>query len=124
MKTAVREQVNKMDAVEYFSLLAELLKTNPPTEADAPMLENLAQIGIVPGQDFDKSKFDPAFAKRVPEIASGRIMLHFKFSGGDINEINGWGYTTKTGIYGTNYSYRPRRKPAAGCHLPDVHEGG
>jgi hypothetical protein len=106
MKTAVRDQVNNMDAVEYFTLLAELLKTNPPTEADAPMVEKLAQIGIVPGQDFDKTKFDPAFAKRVPQIAFARIMLHFKFSGGDIQDINGWGFTTKTGIYGVNYIQR------------------
>jgi hypothetical protein len=106
MKTAVREQVNKMDAVEYFTLLAELLKTNPPTEADAPMVEKLAQIGIVPGQDFDKSKFNPSFVKRLPEVAFARIMLHFKFSDGDIQNINGWGFTTKTGIYGTNYVQR------------------
>ena len=33
-------------------------------------------------------------------------MLHFKFSDGDIADINGWGYTTKTGIYGTNYLQR------------------
>jgi hypothetical protein len=106
MKTAVRDQVNNMDAVEYFTLLAELLKTNPPTEADAPMVEKLAQIGIAPGQDFDKTKFDPAFAKRVPQIAFARIMLHFKFSGGDVEDINGWGFTTKTGIYGVNYIQR------------------
>ena len=106
MKTAVRDQVNKMDAVEYFTLLAELMKTNPPTEADAPILEKLARLGIVPGQDFDKSKFNPAFAKRVPELAFARIMLHFKFSDGDIQNINGWGFTTKTGIYGTNYVQR------------------
>jgi hypothetical protein len=106
MKTAVRDQVNNMDAVEYFTLLAELLKTNPPYEADAPMLEKLARLGVVPGQDFDKSKFDPAFAKRVPQLAFARIMLHFKFSEGDIQNINGWGFTTKTGIYGTNYVQR------------------
>jgi len=106
MKTAVRDQVNKMDAVEYFTLLADLLKRNPPTEADAPMVAKLAEIGIVPGQDFDKSKFNPAFAKRVPEIAFAKIMLHFKFSDGDIQDINGWGFTTKTGIYGTNYVQR------------------
>ncbi|TGQ92418.1 DUF1254 domain-containing protein [Mesorhizobium sp. M8A.F.Ca.ET.208.01.1.1] len=106
MKTAVRDQVNKMDAVEYFTLLAELMKTNPPTEADAPMVEKMAQIGIVPGQDFDKTKFNPAFATRVPQIAFDRIMLHFKFSDGDVKQINGWGFTTKTGIYGTNYIQR------------------
>src|SRR5215467_8502356 len=34
MKTAVREQVNRMDAVAYFTLLAQLMKTNPPSPAD------------------------------------------------------------------------------------------
>jgi hypothetical protein len=106
MKTAVRDQVNNMDAVEYFTLFADLLKRNPAYEADAPMLEKLAEIGIVPGQDFDKSKFDPAFAKRVPQIAFAKIMLHFKFSDGDIQNVNEWGFTTKTGIYGTNYVQR------------------
>jgi hypothetical protein len=38
MKTAVREQVNRMDAVEYFTLLARLMKTNPPSAADADAL--------------------------------------------------------------------------------------
>ncbi len=106
MKTAVREQVNNMDATEYFTLFAELLKRNPPTEADAPMVAKLAELGIVPGQDFDKTKFDPTFAKRVPQVAFARIMTHFKFSDGDIQDIDGWGFTTKTGIYGTNYLQR------------------
>lgn len=106
MKTAVREQVNKMDAVEYFTLFAELLKRNPPTDADAPMVAKLAELGIVPGRDFDKTKFDPAFAKRVPEVGFARIMMHFKFSDGDVQDIDGWGFTTKTGIYGTNYLQR------------------
>lgn len=106
MKTAVRDQVNRMDAVEYFTLLSELLKTNPPTPADAAMVEKMAQIGIVPGKGFDKSRLDAHFIKRIPEIGFGRIMLHFKFSDGDIRDINGWGYTTKTGIYGTEYVQR------------------
>src|SRR5579871_3732642 len=38
MKTPVREQVHKMDAVAYFTLLASLLKDNPPAAADAPMV--------------------------------------------------------------------------------------
>ncbi|MGK9286658.1 DUF1254 domain-containing protein [Sinorhizobium meliloti] len=106
MKTAVREQVNKMDAVEYFTLFAELLKRNPPTDADAPMVSKLAEIGIVPGKDFDKSKFDPAFVTRVPQLGFARIMMHFKLSDGDVQDIDGWGFTTKTGIYGTNYIQR------------------
>lgn len=33
-------------------------------------------------------------------------MLHFKASDGDIKDIDGWGFTTKTGVYGTNYIQR------------------
>ncbi len=106
MKTAVREQVNRMDAIAYFTLLAQLLKTNPPAAADKPILDKMARIGIVPGQDFDKSKFNADFAKRVPQIAFDRIMLHFRFSDGDVQDINGWGFTTKAGVYGTNYLQR------------------
>src|SRR5271163_4449064 len=38
MKTAVREQVNRMDAVAYFTLLCKLMKDNPPAAVDAPEL--------------------------------------------------------------------------------------
>ena len=106
MKTAVRAQVNALDAKAYFTLLAQLMKTNPPAAADAPIVEKMAQIGLVPGKDFDASKFDAVAAKRIPGLAFDRIMLHFKFSDGDVQNVNGWGFTTKTGIYGTNYIQR------------------
>ena len=64
MKMAVREQVNRMSAVEYFTLLAQLMKTNPPAAEDAPELARFARIGLVPGQDFDASKLNANFAKR------------------------------------------------------------
>ena len=77
MKTAIRDQVNAMDAASYFKLFAQLLKTNPPTPDDAPMVAKLAKIGIVPGQDFDASSLDPAVAKglaEVPKVANEKIM--------------------------------------------------
>ena len=105
MKTAVRDQVNRMDAVAYFTLLAQLMKTNPPSPADAPALAKYAKIGLVPGEDFDASKLRADFAKRIPEIAFDRIMLQLKINK-DVKEINGWGYITKTGLYGTDYLMR------------------
>jgi hypothetical protein len=107
MKTAVREQVNRMDAVAYFTLLCKLMKDNPPAAADAPQLAKFAGIGIVPGQDFDATKFkaDADFVKRVPEVGFDRIMLQFKINK-DVKDENGWAYTTKTGIYGTDYLMR------------------
>ena len=105
MKTAVREQVNRMDAVAYFTLLCKLMKDNPPSTADAPQLAKFARLGIVPGQDFDASKLKADFVKRVPEIAVDRIMLQFKVNKA-VTDENGWTFTTKTGIYGTDYLMR------------------
>lgn len=106
MKTPVRDQVNALTATQYFTLLAELMQRNPPAPKDAPALERFAAIGLVPGRAFDASKIDPRWEKRLPQLSYDRIMLHFKLSDGDVQNINGWGYTTKTGVYGTDYLQR------------------
>lgn len=105
MKKAVREQVNGMDAVAYFTLLAQLMKANPPAPADAAALARFAKIGLVSGKEFDASKLNADFAKRIPEIAFDRIMLQFKINK-DVQHIDGWNFTTKTGLYGTDYLMR------------------
>jgi hypothetical protein len=105
MKTAVRDQVNGMDAVAYFTLLCKLMKDNPPAAADAPQLAKFVRIGIVPGQDFDASKLKADFLKRVPEVSFDRIAIQLKINK-EMKDENGWGYTTKTGIYGTDYLMR------------------
>lgn len=105
MKTAVREQVNALDAVSYFTLLAELMKTNPPVAADAAAVARFARIGLVPGQDFDKSKLNADFVARIPHIAFDRIMLQLKV-GKSVKNVNGWLYDTVTGLYGTDYLNR------------------
>ena len=105
MKTPVRDQVNRMDATAYFTLLAQLMKANPPAAADAPELAKFAKIGLVAGQDFDATKLNADFVKRIPEISFDRIMLQFKVNK-DVKDINGWGYITKTGLYGTDYLVR------------------
>lgn len=110
-KTAVRDQVNALDGAAYFRTVAELLKTNPPAAADAPMVQTLAKLGIVPGQDFDAAKLDSAVAAAVsdaPKAAQAKIMGWAKagVTAGDNTFQNGWLFTTKTGTYGTNYLQR------------------
>ncbi len=111
MKTAVREQVNALSVEEYFTLLAKLLKDNPPAEADKPMMAKMAKLGIVPGQPFDGSKLGLAAKEAfsaVPEIANKKIMLYLKegIVTGDMKLENGWVFTTKAGVYGTSYLLR------------------
>ena len=106
MKTPVREQVNGMDAAGYFKLLAVLMKDNPPAKEDAPMVEKMAKIGIVPGKEFDYAKLEPAVAKaldRAPKAGVDQIMSYFQKAG---IEVNGWQVMTMTGEYGTDYVQR------------------
>lgn len=56
-------QVARMDAVTFFNRLARLMKDNPPSPADAPMVQKLAALGIVPGQPFDPTAAGPAAVK-------------------------------------------------------------
>src|SRR5262245_9250856 len=105
MKTAVRDQVNRLGAREYFTLLAQLMKANPPTAADAPEMARFAKIGLEPGQDFDASKLDADFVKRIPQVGLDRVMLQVKVNKA-IKDDNGWLYDSETGIYGTNYLNR------------------
>ena len=110
-KTAVREQVNALDGADYFALFAELLKTNPPTTDDAPMVANLARLGSVPGGNFDASAVDAPVAAAIAgavEPAQAKIMAWGAdgVAAGDNTFENGWLFTTKTGAYGTNYIQR------------------
>lgn len=101
------EQVQKMNAAMFFNLLARLLKSNPPSAADAPVLARLATIGIVPGEAFDLAKLDPAVAagleKSVP-FALQRLQDAAKQTG---NATNGWRIPSMNlGNYGNAYPLR------------------
>jgi hypothetical protein len=111
MKKEVRDQVNALESTTYFKLLAELMKANPPAAADAPIVAKLAKVGIVPGQDFDASKLDPAVAKGVaaaPKPAQEKISIWMKegVATGDVKLANGWLYVNNAGSYGTSYRQR------------------
>jgi hypothetical protein len=103
MKTGVRKQVNELPLEEYLSYLTRLLKTNPPKQEDAPMVERLAEIGIVPGKDFDRSRIPLLWEKLDPKLGLVELGLHLKRQ----KTTNGWLYFTKgVGNFGTDYLTR------------------
>lgn len=102
MKTAVRDQVNRLSTDEYFALLAGLMKRNPPAPADAPALERFKGIGVEPGRTFDGKALDSRWATRLPQLSFDRIKLHLA----SLKRENGWLFTTQTGLYGTDYLQR------------------
>ena len=111
MKTPPRDQVNALDGAAYFKLFAELMKANPPAAEDKDMIAKLAKIGIVPGQDFDAAKLDPAVLKGInaaPKPSQEKISIYLKEAlvTGDAKLENGWLYFKNTGVYGTGYRNR------------------
>ena len=106
MKTAVRKQVDALDVDTYFTRLAQLMKTNPPTVADAPLVARMAKIGLLPGQDYDPSKlggFDKEAIKAVPKLALLKMVKLLK----EQKTTNGWLYfTSGVGNWGTDYPLR------------------
>lgn len=106
MKTPVRDQVDALDAAAYFGMLAKLMKDNPPALADAPMIKKLAKLGLVPGKDFDVSKLDEDTKKGLEQaVKAGQTQIIAQEKHAGIMK-NGWIYSTKTGLYGTDYLQR------------------
>ncbi len=103
MDKAVRKQVNELPLDGFFSYLAELLKTNPPKPEDAPLVAHMAEIGLVPGQDFDHSKLPMLGHKLDPKLALLELVRAMKAK----HPVNGWLYwTSDAGKYGTDYEQR------------------
>jgi hypothetical protein len=111
METPVRVQVNNLGAAAYFNRLALLMKDNPPAPADAPILKQMARLGIVPGQPFNINQLDPAVIQvleTVPRLAAAKILAWYKdgAKASDATFQSGWVSNLKTGIYGTDYLQR------------------
>src|SRR5258708_34513507 len=82
------------------------MKSNPHAPADASELAKFKRIGLIAGKDFDASKLDADFVKRIPQVAFDRIMLQMKVNKA-IKNTNNWLFGTETGVYGTDYLSRP-----------------
>jgi hypothetical protein len=88
---------------DYF--LAMLMKKNPPSAADAPIIAKMAKVGIVPGREFEMGKLDPVVAKALEQATTTgleQIVAETQHMG---KKVNGW-QMNFTGKYGTDYLFR------------------
>jgi hypothetical protein len=107
MKTPPIEQLQKMSAETFFNRMALLLKSNPPPASEAPVLDRLKTIGIVPGEKFDPSKLDPAVARGLENsvsVAMEKLQAASKETGAP---VNGWRVPPMVlGNFGRDYGAR------------------
>jgi len=102
------QQVAQMDAATFFSVFADVARTNPPHANDNPILDRLRRVGI--GGTFRPFSFpslDPAVQQALTNaapLASRRITDSAQRL---TAPVNGWNTVTGgIGTYGTDYSRR------------------
>ena len=103
-------QVQRMTAREFFQTAANLLETNPPHPQDAPMMKQLARVGIMPGKFFNPDSLgvegQKAFEQGAKTAADSLATLGSRAGVGE--KLNGWssGFGAATGRYGIRYDAR------------------
>lgn len=105
--SAPPDQLDRMDAATFFETFAQVMKINQPHANDYPMLDRLARIGILPGEDFTFADASPDVQAAL-EAAAGQALPLIKplfVSSG--TQANGWSTNlTAVGTYGTDYLHR------------------
>ena len=106
-KTPPTAKLKAMTSSAYFTTLARLMTSNPPPAVDAPMLEKLATIGIVPGKPFDASRLSPDVAAALDRslaLALAKLSPGKELRG---NLVNGWTIPgANLAAFGTDYATR------------------
>jgi len=117
----VPERIKAMDAVQFFTIFAKALKANPPHKEDAPIVQQLAHIGIVPGQDFDASKLTQEQLAALNEGVREAVAKIETFVTTGAAHKPGWNsFQGELGRYGTNYSARAiTARVAVGANPPE-----
>lgn len=100
-------KVLSLDPVTFFSKANALMESNPPSAADAELLENLAAVGVGPGMKFDVAVLTGDVQTSWQEMLQGlRPKLAaegMKYS----NKLGQWSYfSAPIGDFGTEYAYR------------------
>jgi hypothetical protein len=107
MKTAPVDQLKNMTAEQFFNRLAAVMKQNPAPPAEAPILEKLAKLGVVPGEKFDPAKLDPDFRRgfeKSVQVAFEKLTAASKETGAP---VNGWRVPPMNlGNFGDKYGER------------------
>ena len=88
--------------LNFFALLNEGLKHNPPHGADLAILGMFETLNIGPNKSFDAARLDPATAaglKRALEVGPQLLAADFKARVGQV--INGWNFTSNLGNWRT-----------------------
>jgi hypothetical protein len=102
------QQVANMTPATFYDRMATLMVANPPSSADKPVIDQIARIGIVPGNPFDWSGMNATMQNAITQgTQDGMAQVYtasVNFPGAATK--NGWTISYNVGTYGTNYTLR------------------
>ncbi|MGW6118513.1 DUF1254 domain-containing protein [Nocardia sp. NPDC055165] len=106
-ETEPLRQVNAMSSTEFFVRAAAALQVDPPHSTDFSQLARIARLGIVPGRDFDATRFSTdelADIEAGAQAARAAVMAAPKKLA---PPVNGWiSVLADIGVYGNDYFRR------------------
>ncbi|MEX6686418.1 DUF1254 domain-containing protein [Danxiaibacter flavus] len=100
------EIVKTMPIDEFFNYTNNLMIKNPPAEADKPVMEKFALLGIKPGGKFALDSFNAATQEALKKIPAEFFASASSFFAKPKELVNGWVPMHNTGAYGTDYQSR------------------
>jgi hypothetical protein len=106
--TTPAAQVGGYSAEKFLRRLPLLMGPNPPARRDAPVLAQLARIGLVPGKPFDWAKLSRR-QRAAADVGVAKARLAIDRAGlatPGSKVINGWLVANNYGRYGTQYLLR------------------
>ena len=104
--TPLATQMREMSAEAFFDRLNSLLVSNPPSDADAPLMQRIARLGIQAGAPFSMGRFTPDVREAIDQGAADGLQAIHDEEPKLGEHVNGWGLTRDMGRYGTKYTYR------------------
>ncbi|MCX2180664.1 DUF1254 domain-containing protein [Streptomyces sp. SKN60] len=105
--TAPVDQVAALDPATFFAMTAHLMAANPAKPDDAPMVERLARLGVVPGRPFDWDSLSPEDQQAIAQgAAEGIARVEAAGRSPRARVRDGWMTPVEIGAYGTDYLQR------------------
>lgn len=109
LKQHPRDLVFEMNAEEYFRTLCALMVDNPPADMDAPLMESLRKLDIVPTKEFKFSELPLASQQALNagvRNAKSYTLSHKGSFSPQGRLVNGWTVPLERTEFGTDYDRR------------------